>query len=170
LSNELKFFTQQELVTLRRLYHRSFIGCYLTTTAMNTKKTMSMVALVTAAAIFALSSVAVMPVLATTSSSDTDSSSSDTSSSSSDTSSSSSDTSSSSSDSTNYDDFQKCLSDAETGGSATEQQIRDCFSETYSSSVGSGSSTGTSGSSTGGSGSSTGTSGSSTGGSSTGTP
>jgi hypothetical protein len=143
-------------VTLRRLYHRSFIGCYLTTTAMNTKKTMSMVALVTAAAIFALSSVAVMPVLATTSSSDTDSSSSDTSSS-------SSDTSSSSSDSTNYDDFQKCLSDAETGGSATEQQIRDCFSETYSSSVGSGSSTGTSGSSTG-------TSGSSTGGSSTETP
>lgn len=30
-----------------------------------------------------------------------------------------------------YDNFQKCLSDATTGGSATKQQIRDCFDSTY---------------------------------------
>ncbi len=30
-----------------------------------------------------------------------------------------------------YDKFQKCLSDAATGGSATKQQIKDCFDSTY---------------------------------------
>ncbi len=32
-----------------------------------------------------------------------------------------------------YDNFQKCLSDATTGGSATKQQIKDCFDSTYGS-------------------------------------
>ncbi len=39
--------------------------------------------------------------------------------------------SSSSSFKSDYDNFQKCLSDAATGGSATKQQIRDCFDSTY---------------------------------------
>ena len=30
-----------------------------------------------------------------------------------------------------YDKFQSCLSDDATGGSATKQQIKDCFSSTY---------------------------------------
>jgi hypothetical protein len=30
-----------------------------------------------------------------------------------------------------YDKFQKCLSDAATDGSATKQQIKDCFDSTY---------------------------------------
>ncbi|MFZ0328138.1 MAG: hypothetical protein WAL66_12645 [Nitrososphaeraceae archaeon] len=42
-----------------------------------------------------------------------------------------------------YDNFQKCLSDAATGGSAAKQQIKDCFDSTY----GSGSSSGGSSSS-----------------------
>ena len=51
--------------------------------------------------------------------------------------------SSSSSSSTNddYDKFQKCLSDAATDGSATKQQIKDCFDSIY----GSGSSSSSSG-------------------------
>ncbi|MGC2425724.1 MAG: hypothetical protein WA421_01705 [Nitrososphaeraceae archaeon] len=36
--------------------------------------------------------------------------------------------SSSGSSKSDYDKFQKCLSDDETGGSATNQQIKDCFS------------------------------------------
>src|SRR6476660_134318 len=59
---------------------------------------------------------------------------------------------SSSSSKSDYDKFQKCLSDDATGGSATKQQIKDCFSSTY----GGGSSSGGSGSSSGGSGSSSG--------------
>jgi hypothetical protein len=53
--------------------------------------------------------------------------------------------SSSSSSKSDYDNFQKCLSDAATGGSATKQQIRDCFDSTYG-----GSSTSSSGGSSGG--------------------
>ena len=30
-----------------------------------------------------------------------------------------------------YDKFQSCLSDASNGGSATKQQIRDCFDSTF---------------------------------------
>ena len=50
---------------------------------------------------------------------------------------------SSSSSNSDYDNFQNCLSDAETDGSATEQQIKDCYDSIYG---GSGTS-GTSGSS-----------------------
>jgi len=60
--------------------------------------------------------------------------------------------SSSGSSKSDYDKFQSCLSDDATGGSATKQQIKDCFSSTY----GGGSSSGGSGSSSGGSGSSSG--------------
>ena len=82
------------------------------TTTMNAKKVMSIVALVTAATIFALSSaVVVKPVVAQSyggGGGDDDGS-----------------------DSKNYKEFQKCLSDAEKNGVATEQQIRDCFSPIY---------------------------------------
>ena len=46
-----------------------------------------------------------------------------------------SDSSSSSSSSTkdDYDKFQRCLSDAATDGSATKQQINDCFDSVYGS-------------------------------------
>jgi hypothetical protein len=100
---------------------------------MNTKKSMSIVALVTAA-IFALSTVVVMPVLASTSSSDDSSSSS-----------SSGGSSSSSSASMKLDDFKTCVSDIESGSSDPQQGIRDCFQQTFSSSIGTGtSSSGTS--------------------------
>ena|ERR671920_1784301 len=79
---------------------------------MSTKKVMSIVALVTAAAIFALSSVLVNPVLAQSygggEGGDDDGSARE-----------------------NYKEFQKCLSDDETNGVVTEQQIRDCFSPIY---------------------------------------
>jgi hypothetical protein len=78
---------------------------------MSTKKVMSIVALVTAAAIFALSSVLVKPVLAQSyggGEGDDDGSARE-----------------------NYKEFQKCLSDDETNGVVTEQQIRDCFSPIY---------------------------------------
>jgi hypothetical protein len=78
---------------------------------MSTKKVMSIVALVTAAAIFALSSVLVNPVLAQSyggGEGDDDGSARE-----------------------NYKEFQKCLSDDETNGVVTEQQIRDCFSPIY---------------------------------------
>ena len=42
-----------------------------------------------------------------------------------------SDGSSSSSASQDYQEFQACLSDAEVGGSVSEQQIRDCFAPIY---------------------------------------
>jgi hypothetical protein len=38
---------------------------------------------------------------------------------------------SSSSTKDDYDKFQKCLSDAATDGSATKQQVKDCFDSTY---------------------------------------
>jgi len=53
--------------------------------------------------------------------------------------------SSSSSSSTNddYDKFQKCLSDAATDGSATKQQIKDCYDSIYGGSSSSSGSDGT---------------------------
>jgi hypothetical protein len=47
----------------------------------------------------------------------------------------------SSSSNGDYGNFQKCLSDATTGGSATKQQIRDCFDSTYGGGSSSGGST-----------------------------
>ena len=78
---------------------------------MSTKKVMSIVALVTAAAIFALSSIVVKPAVAQSyggGEGDDDGSARE-----------------------NYKEFQKCLSDAETNGVVTEQQIWDCFSPIY---------------------------------------
>jgi hypothetical protein len=78
---------------------------------MSTKKVISIVALVTAAAIFALSSIVVKPAVAQSyggGEGDDDGSARE-----------------------NYKEFQKCLSDAETNGVVTEQQIRDCFSPIY---------------------------------------
>jgi len=88
---------------------------------MSTKKVMSIVALVTAAAIFALSSVLVNPVLAQSyggGEGDDGGSARE-----------------------NYKEFQKCLSDDETNGVVTEQQIRDCFSPIYNPNSSSGTST-----------------------------
>ena len=82
---------------------------------MSTKKVISIVALVTAAAIFALSSVVVKPVVAQSYGGGGGGNDSG-------------------SDSKNYKEFQKCLSDAERNGVVTEQQIRDCFSPIYNSS------------------------------------
>jgi hypothetical protein len=45
----------------------------------------------------------------------------------------SSGSSGSSSTKDDYDKFQKCLSDAATDGSATKQQIKDCYDSTYGS-------------------------------------
>ena len=84
---------------------------------MSTKKVISIVALVTAAAIFALSSIVVKPAVAQSyggGEGDDDGSARE-----------------------NYKEFQKCLSDAETNGVVTEQQIRDCFSPIYNPSGGS---------------------------------
>jgi hypothetical protein len=109
---------------------------------MSTKKVMSIVVLITAATIFALSSVVVKPAIAQTfgggadggaASSSTGSSSTGSSS----TGSSSTGSSSTGSSSENYKEFQKCLSGAETNGDVTEQQIRDCFSPIYSADGGS---------------------------------
>jgi hypothetical protein len=109
---------------------------------MSTKKVMSIVVLITAATIFALSSVVVKPAIAQTfggaadggtGSSSTGSSSTGSSS----TGSSSTGSSSTGSSSENYKEFQKCLSGAETNGDVTEQQIRDCFSPIYSADGGS---------------------------------
>ncbi len=114
---------------------------------MNTKKVMSIVVLITAATIFALSSVVVTPAIAQTfgggadggagSSSTGSSSTGSSSTGSSSTGSSSTGSSSTGSSSENYKEFQKCLSDAATGGSATEQQIRDCFAPIYNTDGGS---------------------------------
>ena len=70
-----------------------------------------------------------------------------------------------------YDKFQKCLSDAASGGSATKSQIRTCFDSTYGAggssvavvSGSSGSGSGSSGSGSGSSGSGSGSSGSGSG-------
>jgi hypothetical protein len=109
---------------------------------MSTKKVMSIVVLITAATIFALSSVVVKPAIAQTfggaadggtGSSSTGSSSTGSSS----TGSSSTGSSSTGSSSGKYQEFKSCLSDAEKSGDVTEQQIRDCFSPIYSADGGS---------------------------------
>jgi hypothetical protein len=109
---------------------------------MNTKKVMSIVVLITAATIFALSSVVVTPAIAQTVGGGADggagsSSTGSSSTGSSSTGSSSTGSSSTGSSSENYKEFQKCLSGAETGGTATEQQIRDCFAPIYNTDGGS---------------------------------
>jgi hypothetical protein len=105
---------------------------------MNTKKVMSIVVLITAATIFALSSVVVTPAIAQTFGGGADGGAAGSSSTgSSSTGSSSTGSSSTGSSSENYKEFQKCLSGAETGGSATEQQIRDCFAPIYNTDGGS---------------------------------
>jgi hypothetical protein len=94
---------------------------------MNTKKVMSIVALVTAATIFALSSVLVNPILAQSTiggaggndSSATGGSAGSTAG------------GTGGSVSADYEEFQMCLSDAETSGVATEEQIRECFNPIY---------------------------------------
>jgi hypothetical protein len=78
---------------------------------MNAKKVMSIVALVTAAAIFASASVLVKPAIAQTFGGGADGGAS--------------------SSSGKYQQFKSCLSAAEKNGAVTEQQIRDCFSPIY---------------------------------------
>jgi hypothetical protein len=139
---------------------------------MNRLKTVSVVAAVAVAAILLGSSITLAsPVVAKTnksadgsssgssggSSSGSSGSSGGSSSGSSGGSSSGGSSSSSSSSKAGYDTFQKCLSDAASGGSATKSQIRTCFDSTYGAggSSGSGSSgSGSSGSGSSGSGSS----------------
>src|ERR687890_1456490 len=114
---------------------------------MNTKKVMSIVLLVTAATIFALSSVVVKPAIAQTfgggadgsagSSSTGSSSTGSSSTGSSSTGSSSTGSSSTGSSSGKYQEFKSCLSDAEKNGDVTEQQIRDCFNPIYNTDGGS---------------------------------
>src|SRR5215212_4195121 len=109
---------------------------------MNTKKVMSIVVLVTAATIFALSSVIVKPAISQTIGGGADggagsSSTGSSSAGSSSTGSSSTGSSSTGSSIENYKEFQKCLSGAETNGDVTEQQIRDCFSPIYNADGGS---------------------------------
>jgi hypothetical protein len=104
---------------------------------MSTKKVMSIVVLITAATIFALSSVVVKPAIAQTFGGAADGGTGSSSTGSSSTGSSSTGSSSTGSSSENYKEFQKCLSGAETNGDVTEQQIRDCFSPIYSADGGS---------------------------------
>jgi hypothetical protein len=115
---------------------------------MNTKKGLSIVAIVTvAAAIFALSSVLVKPAIAQTvggggeddgtgpsstgPSSTGPSSTGPSSTGPSSTGPSSTGPSSTGPSSEKYQEFKNCLSDAEKNGVVTEQQIRDCFSPVY---------------------------------------
>ena len=103
---------------------------------MSTKKVMSIVVLITAATIFALSSVVVKPAIAQTFGGGADggagsSSTGSSSTGSSSTGSSSTGSSSTGSSSGKYQEFKSCLSDAEKNGDVTEQQIRDCFSPIY---------------------------------------
>src|ERR687891_491791 len=98
---------------------------------MNTKKVMSIVLLVTAATIFALSSVVVKPAIAQTFGGGADGSTGSSSTGSSSTGSSSTGSSSTGSSSGKYQEFKSCLSDAEKNGDVTEQQIRDCFNPIY---------------------------------------
>jgi hypothetical protein len=94
---------------------------------MNTKKVMSIVALVTAATIFALSSVLVNPVLAQS----TIGGAGGTEGSTAGGNDSSATGGTGGSVSADYEEFQMCLSDAETSGVATEEQIRECFNPIY---------------------------------------
>src|ERR687890_1830039 len=114
---------------------------------MNTKKVMSIVLLVTAATIFALSSVVVKPAISQTfgggadggagSSSTGSSTTGSSTTGSSSTGSSSTGSSSTGSSSGKYQEFKSCLSDAEKNGDVTEQQIRDCFNPIYNTDGGS---------------------------------
>src|SRR5919107_1608947 len=109
---------------------------------MSTKKVMSIVVLITAATIFALSSVVVKPAIAQTFGGGADggagsSSTGSSSTGSSSTGSSSTGSSSTGSSSGKYQEFKSCLSDAEKNGDVTEQQIRDCFNPIYNTDGGS---------------------------------
>src|SRR5919107_1000067 len=99
---------------------------------MNTKKVMSIVVLVTAATIFALSSVVAKPAIAQNFGGGADGAAG-----SSSTGSSSTGSSSTGSSSGNYQQFKSCLSGAEKNGAVTEQQIRDCFNPIYNTDGGS---------------------------------
>src|SRR5919112_672455 len=99
---------------------------------MSTKKVMSIVVLITAATIFALSSVVVKPAIAQTFGGGADGGAD-----SSSTGSSSTGSSSTGSSSGKYQEFKSCLSDAEKNGDVTEQQIRDCFNPIYNTDGGS---------------------------------
>ena len=98
---------------------------------MNTKKVMSIVLLVTAATIFALSSVVVKPAISQTFGGGADGGAGSSSTGSSSTGSSTTGSSTTGSSSGKYQDFKSCLSDAEKNGDVTEQQIRDCFNPIY---------------------------------------
>ena len=100
---------------------------------MNTKKVLSIVVLVTAATIFALSSVVVKPAIAQTFGGGADGGGGASSS----TGSASTGSASTGSASGKYQEFKNCLSDAEKNGDVTEQQIRDCFSPIYNTDGGS---------------------------------
>jgi hypothetical protein len=98
---------------------------------MSTKKVMSIVVLITAATIFALSSVVVKPAVAQTFGGGADGGAGSSSTGSSSTGSSSTGSSSTGSSSGDYQQFKSCLSGAEKNGAVTEQQIRDCFNPIY---------------------------------------
>ena len=100
---------------------------------MNRSKITSIVAITIAAALLASSIAIASPVFAKkgSDSSGSGGSSSGTSGSGGSSSGTSGSGGSSSSSKSDYDKFQKCLSDDATGGSATKQQIKDCFSSTY---------------------------------------
>ena len=104
---------------------------------MNAKKVMSIVVLITAATIFALSSVVVKPAIAQTFGGGADGGAGSSSTGSSSTGSSSTGSSSTGSSSGKYQEFKSCLSDAEKNGDVTEQQIRDCFNPIYNTGGGS---------------------------------
>src|SRR5918996_1564941 len=104
---------------------------------MNTKKVMSIVVLVTAATIFALSSVVAKPAIAQNFGGGADGGAGSSSTGSSRTGSSSTGSSSTGSSSGNYQQFKSCLSGAEKNGAVTEQQIRDCFNPIYNTDGGS---------------------------------
>src|SRR5919106_1269270 len=104
---------------------------------MSTKKVMSIVVLITAATIFALSSVVVKPAIAQTFGGGADGGAGSSSTGSSSTGSSSTGSSSTGSSSGKYQEFKSCLSDAEKNGDVTEQQIRDCFNPIYNTGGGS---------------------------------
>ena len=104
---------------------------------MSTKKVMSIVVLITAATIFALSSVVVKPAIAQTFGGGADGGAGSSSTGSSSTGSSSTGSSSTGSSSGKYQEFKSCLSDAEKNGDVTEQQIRDCFNPIYNTDGGS---------------------------------
>ena len=102
---------------------------------MNTKKVMPIVALVTAATIFVLSSVLVNPVLAQSTTGGAGgtggSTAGGTGGSTAGGTGGSTVGGTGGSTSADYEEFKTCLSDAETSGVATEEQIRECFNPIY---------------------------------------